>query len=47
LKRQGERGAMYSSALGFARTAAKGNRDLLKILDELKIRPGGGKKKTP
>jgi len=33
----------YSSAL-FARTAAKGNRELAKILDDLKIRPGRKKK---
>ena len=40
MKRQGERGATYSSALSFARTAAKGNRELLKLLGDLAIRPG-------
>ena len=46
MARQGERGAVYSRALEFARTASKGNRELLKILGELKIR-SGRKKKTP
>jgi hypothetical protein len=39
MKRQGERGASFSAALAFARTAARRNRDLLKLIDELKIRP--------
>lgn len=38
MKRQGERGALFSAALAFARTAARRNRDLLKLIDELKIR---------
>ena len=44
MARQGERGAVYSRALDFASTAAKGNRELMKILDELKIRSGRKKK---
>ena len=44
MARQGERGAVYSRALDFARTASKGNREITKILDELKIRKGHKKK---
>ncbi len=40
MKRQGLRGAMYSEALTFARTVAKGNRDLIRVLGELRIRSG-------
>lgn len=41
MQRSGERGAIYASALSFARTAAKRNRDLLKLVRELGIRSGG------
>jgi len=44
MRRQGERGALYASALALARAASKGNRDLLRLLAELQIRPGGHKR---
>ena len=46
MRRQGERGAIYSSALSFARTAARSNRELLKLLKELAIRSPGSRKGT-
>lgn len=46
MKRTGERGAAYAAALSMARTAAKGNRDLEKILDGLKLRSGKPKRPT-
>jgi hypothetical protein len=41
MQRQGQRGAQFSAALSFARTAARRNRELMRLLDDLKIRPGG------
>ena len=44
MKRSGERGAVYASALAFARTAAKRNRELLKLIRQLCIRPNAGRR---
>ena len=41
MQRQGQRGAQFSAALSFARTAARRNHELMRLLDDLKIRPGG------
>ena len=43
MARQGQRGATFSSALAFARTAARGNRELLKLVNELKVRRSPGR----
>ena len=46
MKRSGERGAIFAAALAFARTAARRNRDLLRVLAGLKIRTGTRGSKT-
>jgi hypothetical protein len=47
MRRQGERGAFYSAALALARAAAKGNRELLRLIGELRIRSNRRTRSTP
>jgi hypothetical protein len=47
MQRQGARGAIFSAALMFARTAARRNRELLRLLDDLRIRPATRRAEAP
>ena len=46
MQRQGRRGVLFAAALVYARTVAKRNRDLLKLIEGFRIRLAGRKRST-